>query len=229
VPRFKAAPHLSKKFSVPGMHFNMKNDEIEFCNISRSGDGNELKFIVNDYLIEGKGYLKCDGVGSGGNIYKITPKGWAYIESLKLKNPESQIVFVAMRFREDLKQIYSQAIEPVIKHCGFKPKIMFQHNHVNKIDDEIIALIKKSRFIVADFTEQNQGAYYEAGYARGLGLPVISTCEKSELEGNKLHFDTRQYRTIPWERDKLSTFQKELKDCIEANIEIGNKKLEEMK
>ena len=49
---------------------------------------------------------------------------------------------------------------------------------MDKIDDEIIGEIRRSRFLVADFTHGDKGArgsvYYEAGFAYGLGLPVGS-------------------------------------------------------
>ena len=42
-----------------------------------------------------------------------------------------------------------------------------RHEHVNKIDDEIIAEIRRARFVVADFTHGDTGGrgsvYYEAG------------------------------------------------------------------
>ena len=49
--------------------------------------------------------------------------------------------------------------------------------------------------------------YYEAGFAMGIGLPVIWTCREDERKG--LHFDIRQYNCIFWDtlddtlRDKL--------------------------
>jgi hypothetical protein len=42
--------------------------------------------------------------------------------------------------------------------------------------------------LVADFTGQRGGVYWEAGFAQGLGIPVIRTCKSDELW--KLHFDT---------------------------------------
>jgi nucleoside 2-deoxyribosyltransferase len=69
-----------------------------------------------------------------------------------------------------------------------------QHNE--KIDDRIVAEIRRSGLVVADFTGQRPGVYYEAGLARGLGIRVISTCRESETD--KLHFDTRQYNHIVW-------------------------------
>ena len=73
--------------------------------------------------------------------------------------------------------------------------------HVNKIDDEIVAEIRRARFVVADFTHGDTGArggvYYEAGFAHGLDIPVIFTCRKDRLDD--VHFDTRQYNHIVWE------------------------------
>jgi nucleoside 2-deoxyribosyltransferase len=57
---------------------------------------------------------------------------------------------------------------------------------------------------LADVTEQKRGVYVEAGYALGLGLPVIWCVRKDEL--GKVHFDTRQYNHIMWETtDELET------------------------
>ena len=51
------------------------------------------------------------------------------------------------------------------------------------------------------------GVYYEAGFAQGLGLPVIWTCRKDMID--YVHFDTRHCAHIDWEapdelKDKLS-------------------------
>ena len=43
--------------------------------------------------------------------------------------------------------------------------------------------IRKSKFLIADFTGQRGGVYYEAGFAYGLGLPVIWTCRKDWFDG----------------------------------------------
>ena len=60
--------------------------------------------------------------------------------------------------------------------------------------------------MVADFTGQRAGVYYEAGFATGLGRPVIWCCRKDEID--KLHFDTNHKNHIDWEtpeelRDRL--------------------------
>src|SRR5262249_39657567 len=90
----------------------------------------------------------------------------------------------------------------------------------NKIDDEIIAEIRRSRFLVADFTCEllehegktfalpRGGVYYEAGFAQGLGIPVIWTVRSDCID--HVHFDTRQYSHVVWDdradlRTKLRT------------------------
>jgi len=61
---------------------------------------------------------------------------------------------------------------------------------------KIISGIKDSRFVVADFTRQNNGVYFEAGYAQGFGLNVIRCVREDDFE--KLHFDKNHYNFIRW-------------------------------
>ncbi len=40
------------------------------------------------------------------------------------------------------------------------------------------------------------GVYYEAGFAQGLGIPVIWTVKADHID--HVHFDTRQFNHITW-------------------------------
>jgi nucleoside 2-deoxyribosyltransferase len=51
----------------------------------------------------------------------------------------------------------------------------------NQIDDQMRVALRTSRFVVADLTRGNRGAYWEAGFAEGLGRPVIYTCRMNGL------------------------------------------------
>ena len=129
-----------------------------------------------------------------------------------------------MWFNESMKGVYEQAIEPAIREAGYKPMRIDRHDHINKIDDEIVAEIRRSRFVVADFTSQSGdqprgGVYYEAGFAHGLNLPVIFTCREDLIE--EIHFDTRQYNHLGWEEADLRKFQTELTQRICATIGDG--------
>ena len=116
-------------------------------------------------------------------------------------NVDSSQAFVAMWFDPQMDEAYKLGILPAIEEAGYRPLRIDHKPDVNKIDDEIIAEIRKSRFIVADFTQGDDGArggvYFEAGFALGLDLRVIYTCHKDKVD--KLAFDTRQYNHILWD------------------------------
>ena len=86
-----------------------------------------------------------------------------------------------------------------------------QHNEL--ITPELLKHIKDSKFVVVDLTHQNNGAYFEEGYAMGLGKPVIQLCK----QGVKLHFDIAQKNTIMWaaEDDIPELLQKRIAATIE--------------
>jgi hypothetical protein len=57
-----------------------------------------------------------------------------------------------MWFNPSTEDTYAQGIAPGIEDAGYKPLRIDNKEHSNKIDDEIIAEIRRSRFLVADFT-----------------------------------------------------------------------------
>jgi hypothetical protein len=72
-----------------------------------------------------------------------------------------------MWFDTSMTPIYDQAFDPAIRAAGYHPiKIDLKH-HNNKIDDEIIAEIRQSRFVVADFTGNRGGSISRPGSRRG--------------------------------------------------------------
>ena len=97
----------------------------------------------------------------------------------------------------ELRAAYELGIEPAVADAGLKPIRIDRKEHNNEITDEIMAEIRDSQVMVADFTGQRGGVYYEAGFAVGLGRPVIWSCRKDEIE--KLHFDTNHKNHIAWE------------------------------
>jgi nucleoside 2-deoxyribosyltransferase len=105
-----------------------------------------------------------------------------------------------MWFDASMSKAYNKGIALGVEDAGYKPIRIDRKDHNNKIDDEIIAEIRRSRFLVADFTQGDAGTrggvYYEAGFAHGLNIPVIFTCREDVID--KVHFDTRQYNHIKW-------------------------------
>jgi nucleoside 2-deoxyribosyltransferase len=168
-------------------------------------NGDELDFFL-DHL-ESLHWLKKDADPADISC-TVTARGWTEFEKDKSANIESEKAFVAMWFDPGMAAAYEHAIKPAIEEdAGFKSIRVDDVEHTGKIDDRIIAEIRESRFLVADFTGHRGGVYFEAGYAMGMGLPVIWACKAAEM--NNAHFDTRQYNHIVWNdpgelREKLA-------------------------
>lgn len=170
---------------------------------------NEMTETLN-YLRE-MNYILREPTNAGD---KIAPNGWARLEEIRKPNSDSEQCFVAMWFHDSMNNVYKNTINPAVEDAGYESHRVDQGEFLSKIDDEIITQIRRSRFIVADFTGQRGGVYYEAGFAKGLGLEVIWTCREDEIE--KLHFDIRQYNCIIWNDDDLGDFRKRLTFRIES-------------
>ena len=101
----------------------------------------------------------------------------------------------AANLRNLLENIVRISGEKIAAHY-IKPMRIDMKEHNNEIPDEIMAEIRNSQFVVADFTGQRKGVYYEAGFAMGLGRPVIWCCRGDHIKD--LHFDTNHRNHIPW-------------------------------
>ena len=199
---------IEKETSYAGEHVVINDDK--WLAIAWSQNHEELNEIV-DYLALTK-RINRDLINA-----KIAPEGWKYIENLKSINQESLKGFVAMRFSDNLKDIFENGIQVGIESAGYKPLRIDRKDHNNKICDEIIAEIRSSRFIVADLTGQDQGVYFEAGFAMGLNIPVFWTCKKDDFQN--MHFDIRQYNCILWEN--VDELKENLRNRIIAAIGKG--------
>ena len=159
----------------------------------------ELKYLLN--FLQHQAWLEYSAhSGATQSVYSLTVEGYSHLAELQSRITDSSQAFVAMWFHPSLDDAWEKGIKPAIKEAGYSAMRIDKKEHLNKIDDEIIAEIRRSKFLVADFTEGDSGTrggvYYEAGFAQGLNIPVLFTCHKDSLE--KIHFDTRQYPYIVW-------------------------------
>ena len=76
--------------------------------------------------------------------------------------------------------------------------------------DRVLARIREARFVVADYTGNRGGVYYEAGFALGLGKLVIHSCLQEQLDSTDttaaLHFDVKHLKILPWRADQLPKY-----------------------
>lgn len=128
-----------------------------------------------------------------------------------------------MAFAPKYDTAWTAIIKPGIIAAGYRPFRVDQQEHADKVDDLIMAEIRRSKFLVADFSGQRGGVYFEAGFAHGLGRPVIWMC--CDEEKDKLHFDTRQYNHILY-LDSADA-QAKLRNRIIAMLGEGAYKAEE--
>ena len=179
------------------------------------------EYCGNEGWIE---HRATDRTGSSPNTFHeliLRPPGFARLAELDGNNSGSKQAFVAMWFDDSMADAYDNGIGPAIEDAGYVAMRIDKKVHNDKIDDQIIAEIRRSRFIVADFTQGTPGArggvYYEAGFAHGLNIPVIFTCRSDVLD--KVHFDTRQYNHLTW--DDPTQLRERLAKRISATLGDG--------
>jgi hypothetical protein len=153
----------------------------------------------------------------------VSPKGWGQFEKLtrgvsSRENP----VFVAMWFggeddKSAMDRAYREGIEPAIVTAGYRANRVDLIEHNDWIMDRVLGDIRVAPFVVADFTGHRNGVYLEAGFARGLGIPVINTCRADELD--KAHFDTRQLNHVVWTTPQ--DLEQKLYNRIRGSIGMG--------
>lgn len=200
--------YLAKLNGHPGQEawFDVEYDYT----ILQARDSQEADFYVESLkersLIRTKRSLNGNGVS-----FTLTTDGWMELERISQSGAQSSNAFIAMWF-DSSRLEFDAAIKQATRGAGYLPIRMDQVEHVNRIDDEIIARIRQAKFLIADFSGQNRGVYFEAGFMLGLGRTVIWVCDKKDLK--ELHFDTRQYNTIDYE--DAADLQKRLQYRIEA-------------
>ena len=119
---------------------------------------------------------------------------------------------------EDLDNLLETILKPSVKQAGFELLNLNDRPRAGLIDDRMRVEIQASDFLVADLTHDNFGAYWEAGYAEGLGKPVIYICEKNKFEAQKTHFDTNHHLTIIWDKTSPKEAGEKLKATIRATL-----------
>jgi hypothetical protein len=168
-------------------------DDLALLAVTYSADQRELNDLFA-VLQNHDGYVELRTTGSP--PHSLTVKGLLAADELKKVNAVSSQGFVAMSFDPGLAGAWTNGFEPAIRAAGYAPLRIDAKEYVGGISDEIMAEIRRSRFVVSDYTQQKNGVYFEAGFALGLGLTVIPTCRADEID--QLHFDIRHLNTLTW-------------------------------
>ena len=181
-------------------------------------EGNVLHLI--NALIEKKTLTNEKASGFDGML-GLTFDGWNRHERIRRRRIESKTAFMAMQFGNAvLDQIVEVHFKPAVKSTGFDLFRLDERPEAGVIDNHMRARIRMARFVVADLTDANLGAYWEAGFAEGLDRPVIYTCEKKIFDDPKTkpHFDTNHCQTVRWDESDPQHAAKELAATIRATL-----------
>jgi hypothetical protein len=179
-------------------------------------------------------YLKAQGIITGelhyGETGAVRPRdilvglsfsGWRRYEELKRATSDSRRAFMAMQYNKyPLERIVKNVFRDAVRQTGFDLCLLRDRPIAGLIDNRLRAEIRAARFLIADLTHKNPGAYWEAGYAEGMGKPVIYTCEKRVFEDPKHrpHFNTNHHQTVLWDSKEPGNTARELKVTIRATL-----------
>jgi len=184
--------------------------------VSGSVNHEGLGFIISH--LKQSGLLNHSVLHSGDQSLRLEMKGWERFEEIRRGSIDSKQAFMAMPFGQSvLDEIYKH-FKSAVAQTGFDLRRIDERPKAGLIDDRLRVEIRTSRFLIAELTESNPGAYWEAGFAEGLGKPVIYSCEKSYFEKEGSHFDTNHHLTVLWDANNIDKALDELKATIRATL-----------
>jgi hypothetical protein len=165
-------------------------------------------------------------------------RGWREYKELKKGRSDSKTVFMAMQFDKDQRKNIDDIVKPVVEKFDFQLYLLPEfYMKENTIDLKLRNAIRDSRLLICDLTHKNNGAYFEAGFAEGLGKPVIYICELSAFEdaeknkgkdgdkSKRLHFDVEHQEIYKWKEgseDSIKKFQSDIEAKIRVSITKSN-------
>lgn len=156
----------------------------------------------------------------------LTLRGWERYEAEKRGRFVGSYGFVARKFvQAPLDALLRDHTRPALKDVlGFDLIDMRDGARAGVIDNVMREKIRDAAFVIADLTDDNAGAYWEAGFAEGLGKPVLYICERSKfergaLQGGGTHFDTNHLTTVLWEAGAEARFVEEFIATLRRSLE----------
>lgn len=199
---------LGKNTSFFGEYYTFKSYE-QLAGIIGAVDNGNAKSVYGEVVRLGKATIP----GSAGQLMlKLTYDGWHEYDELLRSEVESKKAFMAMQFGGNVEKVIFPLFKKTIAKTGFDLITVNEKPTAGLIEAKIELEIRTSKFLIADLSDHNNGAYWEAGFAKGLGKEVIYTCRK----GVEPHFDTDHHYRIIWNEENLA------KACDELLIAIRN-------
>ena len=148
--------------------------------------------------------------------------GWEKYEEEKRSGFDGNYGFIAMKFNDDeLDKLVRDVVKPAIRNqLSIELVDLRDVKQAGIIDNLMRVTIRDAKFLIADLTHDNHGAYWEAGYAEGLGKPVVYICEKAKFESASTHFDVNHCTTVSWSADDADEFRDRLIATLRHSLKM---------
>ena len=152
----------------------------------------------------------------------LTLDGWEKFEALKRGEISGNFGFIALQFDDPvLDPFVEDVVKPAVKKgINYDLVDMRDIARAGVIDNIMRTQIRDSAFAIVDLTHDNAGAYWEAGYAEGLGKPVVYICESTKFDAVKTHFDTNHCTTVIWSEDNPDQFKNDLIATLRRSLNL---------
>jgi hypothetical protein len=181
----------------------------------------DLNFIITSLK-------KQDIVNSLEQYIGLTFSGWQKAEELRRSVEVSRKAFVAMEFPSPEKAgenyffqntLLDKYLVPAVKQTGYDlANALRSEPKAGNLHARLEVEIRTARFLVAELSHHNNGAYWEAGFARGLDKPVIYMYNRVIGKSDRPHFDVGSDLYVVWEEDKPEKAADDLKAVVRATL-----------
>lgn len=173
-----------------------------------------------------RGLLSAINAGNFGSRHELidvdlTLDGWERYEAERHGKISGRYGFIALKFGDAvLDPFVRDFVKPAVQQIGYELVDMRDAARAGVIDNLLRSQIRDAAFLLVDLTHDNPGAYWEAGYAEGLGKPVLYICEKNKFDHHQTHFDTNHCTTVLWEETLPAAFQKQLIATLRRSLNL---------
>tara|TARA_R110001606_G_C15403197_1_gene653529 strand:+ start:8829 stop:9785 length:957 start_codon:yes stop_codon:yes gene_type:complete len=155
---------------------------------------------------------------------RLTLAGWQIWEDIRTGKSATRDGFIAMEFGDPrLDEFIATHVQSraagelqVSIHRVDSPSVA----RAGIIDNIMREAIADAAFVLVELSHGNRGAYWEAGYAEGLGKPVIYLCEQAAWDNKNLrpHFDVNHCATVMWDKAEPDAFVGQLVATIRNSM-----------
>lgn len=117
--------------------------------------------------------------------------------------------------RANADKLLKYIINPVCQSCNFNVERVDQINDSDSITQTIIDKLLSADLVIADITGHNPNVFYEMGYRKCTGKPIIHL----KCKGEKLPFDVTTIRTFEYDLkdlDNVDAIRSRLQQTITA-------------